>query len=699
MNYFCDVKLQGRKNSERRIFTVLANKEKSNRPNLTKEELATNSQYRAYLHDFNPKMIHVVYTVYSTEEEIFANTFDNKFIEILEEDKAKKIASGEFNVDTARTKIKNKSTSKLWLKMIAVVGSICIVFGALVLGVKLGRTTSNVTDDIQVNNIPVPDKNSVDGMIIPEQIEMDTEVQQITVSLDRSYASTPQEDLKLKGEVVDGKATITLPAFDRFDFFSHIPGYTYGFSTNPKSDKIQYYGGNTYTFTEDVKLYRVSVKYAGGSGTKEDPYLIDYYDQLELMAEEKARGYFKQIANISFPYNTNHNVIDTVNELKEDPEKEKFVYDGGGYLIEGLNAPLFGKVSGALIENVNIKNCVMNSSEYKNYGAIVCEAYNYFYMAKDGSKSYETGETVIKHCSVSNTSLNIKYPQVESSVREVEPVVPPDLVQYDEKGNKIEQKKIVTKSAENAVGSISGLGCQIEDCYVYNVGIICNIDDYFQYVGGIAGKPANVINSAVNTFSAEGNIFISGGIVGSAGGTKKYDAAGSELPYYYGGNIHNCAVYNIRLNSESAVGGLVGESTTNAKDAMISNSYVHKANISSGIVTKGVIKTSGLTGGAVGTDGQEKNGHVIINTVTPSEYAVMGLTTESTVDDVRLAPPYAYAQETILTILNKNSVNTENPGEILEGNFIIDSNISDEDGNYAYPSTISDLFSKTINEQ
>ena len=44
--------------------------------------------------------------------------------------------------------------------------------------------------------------------------------------------------------------------------------------------------------------------------------LIDYYDQLELMGKERARGYFRQTEDISFPEYAEHKPINTVNRLK-----------------------------------------------------------------------------------------------------------------------------------------------------------------------------------------------------------------------------------------------------------------------------------------------------------------------------------------------------------------------------------------------
>ena len=83
------------------------------------------------------------------------------------------------------------------------------------------------------------------------------------------------------------------------------------------------------------------------------------------MSEEKARGYFMQTADISFPVWASHTPICTVNELKSDPDSEHFEYDGGGFLIENLDAPLFETVSGAVIKNVNIRNSAIVSTNTK----------------------------------------------------------------------------------------------------------------------------------------------------------------------------------------------------------------------------------------------------------------------------------------------------------------------------------------------
>lgn len=707
MNYFCDVNIQAKKDQKTRAFIVLPDS-KGDIPNFTKEILIENNQYKIFVAEKKAKLVNVVYKVYSTEEQVYANTQEDVFIDLIDKGAATYISGSDFNVDVRSKVSKKGKKSNFGLKLALIVGLPVFIFAGLYIGFEYGFQTAEDRNKI-IEEPSVAEKN-IDGMMIPVQQDESskTDVQQITVSIDRSYSAVPQEDIQLKGDVIEGYAEITLPEFDREDFFSHVPGYTFGFSTLPDSDKIEFYGGKKYKFAEDTKLYRVLVKYGGGSGTKEDPYLINYYDQLELMAEEKARGYFKQTCDIIFPDWATHNPIDTVNELKESPDKEHFEYDGGGYLIENLDNPLFGKVSGAVITNVNIKNSSIRSSEYKYYGFIACEVYNYQYPDKINKKNFETGETIIKHCTVSNSGIHIEYPQSEGSnskaVVTAHEIIPPDKIEYDDKGNPVTTSEAeaprVTQKADYAIGSITGIGGQIEDCYVYNVGLSCDIEKFYLYAGGISGKPANVVNSSVNTFSATGKLFYAAGISGSAGGSRKYNALGEKLPDYYGGNIQGCCVLNASIRSEFSAGGITGEATTNAANSIISNCYTYNVNLNAGTKDNGVIKKSGFNGGVIGTDGQESNGHTVINTVSPADYNYNGYSIKSTHDaSIRLAPSYAYYQNTILTVLNMNSVDPKNPNEIFTGVFVIDDKLSDDNGELAYPETISDLFEKTSKDE
>lgn len=702
MKYFCDVHIQSRKDAERRIFIVLENKGNII-PNLTKEILIANNQYKDFVSTYKPKLVYVEYAVYSTEEDVFANTSNEEFISHIENEKVKHIANSELSIDSTRDKIKKRRKSSFSLKILVGVGCFLVVCIGFIGGVKYGSMKNQPENSETINNSITND----DGMIVPEQMDFSNDSQQVTVSIDRSYSAVPKEDLQLKGEIIDGTAEITLPEFDRSDFFTHVSGYTWGFTSNPDGKKIEYYGGETYQFENDIKLYRVLVKYGGGNGTKNDPYLINYYDQFELMGEEKARGYFKQTCDISFPNWVTHVPVDTINELKSNPDSEHFEYDGNGYEITNLSTPLFGKISGAVIKNVNIKNSEIKSQEYKYYGMIVCEAYNYQYQAKNNEK-YETGETLIKNCTVSHCGITIDYPVVESEdnvdVVTAPNVVPPDLIEYDENGNIISSPASPqpTKKGEYAIGAISGIGGQIEDCYITDFGIYNGIDDYFLYAGGISGKPANVINSAVYFYSAKGNIFSAGGIAGNAGGSKFYDAMGKELPYYYGGNIQGCTARKIIIKTEVSAGGITGEGGSDADYPIISNCYASELTLTSGIFDdNNIMKKSGITGGIIGVDGKEKNGHYVTNTVSDVSYPAIGNAIKSKYDEsIRLAPAYAFNQENILTVINKNSIHPDKHKEIFTGSFTFGNGVfSNDSGSLPYPESIETLFDKTHTEE
>lgn len=710
MYYFCDVHIQSRKDEEQRIFIVLENEKISDKelPNLTKEILIENNQYKDFTAKYRPKIVLVDYTVYSTDTEVYASLQDEVFEELIQNKDVQYIGKSELNIDCAKdknSKRKKKRKSSPVLKFGIAGGVIVVGVIAFGFGNTLGKSRANiVNEEVETMNI-----SNEDGMIIPEQAEISADAEQITVSIDRSYSAIPTEDLQIKGEVVDGVAQITLPEFDKTDFFTHVSGYTWGFSTSSDGKKIEYYGGSTYSFSKDTKLYRVLVKYGGGSGTKDDPYLINYFDQLELMSEEKARGYFKQTADIIFPEWSSHTPIDTVNELKSDPQAEYFEYDGNGYAIQNLDNPLFGTVSGAVIKNVNIQNSSINTVEFKDYGFIACDVYNYRYQTENG-ENYETGETLIQHCTVSHSAIYAEIPKTEEETESVEVVtapvvVPPDLVEYDEDGNIIEpttsEPVKVAKHGEYAIGAITGLGGRIESCYVTDFGISASLDDYFLYAGGISGKPANVVNSAVYDFSAQGNIFNAGGIAGSCGGSRMYNPTGKELPDFYGGNIQGCLARNIVLTTESSAGGIAGESSTNAENAVISNCYANELDFKTGVYEDEKLVKSGYSGGIIGTDGKENNSHKVMNTVSPADLKVIGNRSVSKYDDtVRLAPDYAFYQENILTVLNKNTINPDNPKEIYTGNFLFDSGLfGDDSGSLAFPSEIADLFEKIYKEE
>lgn len=117
-------------------------------------------------------------------------------------------------------------------------------------------------------------------------------------------------------------------------------------------------------------------------------------------------------------------------------------------------------------------------------------------------------------------------------------------------------------------------------------------------------------------------------------------------------------------------------------------------------ILKGGMLISALVGlgGIIGADASTGNGHLITNTVSVTDYPVIGQKAKSHFDDtVRMAPEFAFYQENIQGVINKNTVNPDNPKEIFTGSFTFTPGLfGDDTGALAYPSGLADLFEKTI---
>lgn len=701
--YFCAVNVQTGNNVGLQTYIVTDDKQHK----LTKEQLLANKAYEEFANkkEVKKKNKYIGYETFETETEVTNATTDSTFDSLIMDKKAVSIATGNLDItetsdkaDKKKAKAKRKKESKTsgqtspWKTIAIAVSCLLLGAGGIVLA---GHDRLFPKPDKYKNQTIVAEDGTAyeNGMIIPVQNEVSEYSKKITVSIDQSYLSVPTEDIQIKAEVKDGKAIITLPEFDRTDFFTHVEGYTWGFTSKPDGTRIQYESGKTYAFTEDTKLYRVLVKYGGGSGTKEEPYIINYYDQLELMAKDKAKGYFIQTENIEFPTYAKHKSIDTVNELKD--KDEYFEYDGNGYTISNISDSLFGTVSGAMIKNVNIINSRISTQDYDDIGFIVKKAINYAHNDKT------TGDTIIKHCSVQHSAIVPEYYNseeitTETTTEHVE-VIEPEQIEYDEDGNIIEKEvveveEITKKSAEHCIGAITGLGGKIEDCYVNDFGIYSYFREYFLYVGAVSGRPTSVTDTYVNYVTINGKFFNCGGIVGSASGSRLYDLTGKELPTYFGGNVQGCVVKNTSLSAEISCGGIAGEGTSNSESAIISNCYVKNVDLLSGIFNeKNEITEHGAYGGIIGADGHEKYGHIVTNCVSMADTKIIGSKVLSKYDDtVRQAPEYAYYQENILTVLNKNSIDKKN--NVFTGTFKFNDTVGDNGGLLAFPTDIEDLF-------
>lgn len=399
------------------------------------------------------------------------------------------------------------------------------------------------------------------------------EAEYITVTIDRSYLNKSAETYKLPLDMT-GAVVLKLPKVDdKNDIYNHVAGCTYGYSSKKQSGEfgtIEYFGDTEYKFKANTTLYRVLNKYGGGDGTKENPYIISYYDQLVRLSEEKANGYFKQTSDIKFPSDIDRKPIDTkqISRGYENKSYNFFVYDGGNYTIKGLSGVggLFGNIAGSTITNVVIDGAKISAGDYANVG-ILCNEISSYPFPSDSGANYATGNSKILNCTVKN--------------------------------GKIEGGK-----AKNA-GGICGYGGIISNCYVSEIGLTDG-----ECVGGIVGNACTVTGSLANGVTVNGKPYSAGGIAGTAFGTEIYDGGKS---YITGGSIIGCGVRTFSASAENS-GGIIGTATADTNEAFIKSCYV--ANI---------YLNGKNNGGIAGADG-DKLPHRITYCLVDStnKYSVVG---------------------------------------------------------------------------
>ncbi len=290
----------------------------------------------------------------------------------------------------------------------------------------------------------------------------------ITVTIDRSYLNKGAETYRIPLDMT-GKAKLKLPKIDdKTDIYNHGAGCTYGYSDRPQTGEfgtIKYFGDTECEFTRDTTLYRVLNEYGGGAGTRENPYIIGYYDQLIRLSDRQASGYFVQTADIKFPSDVKRKPIDTkmISRGYENKSYDFFVYDGGGHTIKGLTGTggLFGNISGATVKNVIIDGARIRAGDYDNVGILCNEISSYSFDGADGARDYATGNSKIQNCTVKSSKLD----------------------------------------GENAVniGGICGYGGVISDCLASEIDI-----NGGENVGGIVGNACSVTGSIANGITTGG---------------------------------------------------------------------------------------------------------------------------------------------------------------------------------------------------
>ena len=239
MKYFCKVRLESGRDQETTLFLILEAPD-GEEPELTKTAVIESREYRLFVEKKHTKIVVAEYSVYRTETEITANLENERFDRLIESGAAEIVSSGEMQID--RNEKRDRKTGEIVRKrkkspvlFLAVAGGV-MMFSMLAFaaGKNFGRGTALPETSFESANV------AEDGLIIPKQDEITGNAEQITVTIDRSYSAVPVEDLQLKGAVIKGKVNILLPEFDKTDFFTHVPGYSWGFTSDPNGKKIEY---------------------------------------------------------------------------------------------------------------------------------------------------------------------------------------------------------------------------------------------------------------------------------------------------------------------------------------------------------------------------------------------------------------------------------------------------------------------------
>lgn len=399
--------------------------------------------------------------------------------------------------------------------------------------------------------------------------------QYITITIDRSYLNKKAETYKVPCDMT-GAAVLKLPVVDdKNDMYNSVFGCTYGFSDMKQTGEfgtIKYFGGTECKFTKDTTLYRVLNEYGGGNGTKENPFIISYYDQLIRLSEEKASGYFIQTADIKFPSDVKRIPIDTkrISRGYENKSYDFFVYDGQGFTVRNLSGEggLFGDIAGASIKNVVIDGAKIKSGDYDNVGVLVNRVISYSFKSSEGNDSFGTGNSKIQNCTVRNS-------------------------------------KIEGEGAKN-IGGLVGNGGVISYCYASEVSI-----ESGDNVGGIVGNACTVNGCLASGIATSGKISSAGGISGTAYGTEIFDDG--DKSYMSGGSIIGCGVRTFTSKATNS-GGIIGTATADTNSAYIKSCYA--ANI---------YLNGENNGGIAGADGKYKAHRIVYCLVdSANNYPVIG---------------------------------------------------------------------------
>lgn len=385
--------------------------------------------------------------------------------------------------------------------------------------------------------------------------------------------------------------------------------YLKGWSKTPNGQTVDYRIGLDYSFTQDTTLYavwgqstwsgEVAKSFAGGDGTKDNPYQISNSSELAYLANkinqqssEPKYEYYKLTDNIGLNYDewTPIGVGDYDNQYFYGS------FDGNGYTISDLSISninsgdigLFGTVKNSEIKGITVLGEItgVTTSSSANIGALA-----------GYSENTNISDCSVKYVNISNISAdNSTYSNVgclvgKSSAGEIKECT-------------AEESNAIIKQGSFNIGIICGLSnSTITDCRVTSEAELFETGSGVKNVnmGGLCGvQTKNIEKCTVNAGKLSANNLSTtnssniGGLVGNVSGkvnlctvkftndTKK-TIDGEEYPISMSVNSKN-----------SYIGGIAGDFAETAK---ITDCMYDGKSISSE-TTSGTSQVGGLVGRA-----------------------------------------------------------------------------------------------------
>ena len=358
----------------------------------------------------------------------------------------------------------------------------------------------------------------------------------------------------------------------------------------------------TDSVEETIPYISAAESFAGGDGTKENPFQIATAEQLALLSEVNSdwssqynEAYYVLTSDIQL-----NDLSDYENWEKEAPEYQwkpvsdyfKGNFDGDGHTIRGMyvqsnrdqtSIGLFGRLRKADVSNVNLeKSCLRVNHVGINAGGIAGEI---------------LGNINVENCF---TDIDI-YVNDEKGTECVG-----GIVGWSQSGavikNCIFQSNIDYRDNYGDFGGIVGSasGTVVANCEARGSIIAKNVNAdnlLFPHIGGIIGYSSNAvrIENCTNYMDISGTIESLGGICGvqSVGGIFTIDQNGNSIHTNGFAEIKNCKNFgNLQANTRyDEVGGMIGtfHNSDSRVDSVIIENCENYGDITGNTTTAGII--------------------------------------------------------------------------------------------------------------